>query len=484
MRALVLVEALFVASFVAVSAAAVLQTEPPVPPIDAAALSVGPTEERWQGIFVQDTHVGYTVTREAATADGGRVYSGQSAFRIAAMGASQQIATAGTAVTGPDGKLRSFDFLLSAPTRLSGHGTVTAGNIHLELVQGGEVRIVDVPVREPPVLSITLAAQLRGRTLAPGTSFTVPYFDPLTMTNADATLEVESTEVLPNGNTGYWVRTQFGGVEARRLVDSDGDTLREESAMGLRTERMTRERAMAIDGGDPPDLVAISAAPLEGGIQNARDTKVVSLRVLGVDPSGIPSEPPLQTRTENIVTISVPLIQELPKLPLAAPGSHPDLEPTLTIPSGHPEIVTRARAVVGDAPDRLTAARRLHDFVFDYLQKVPTIGVPDGLTVLRSGQGDCNEHTALYVSLARAVGIPARIAAGLVYSDRLGDAFYYHAWPEVELGGPTGWVPIDPTFGEFPADATHLKITTGDLDQQVQIMAMMGRLRLELVEAR
>ncbi|MFN7145682.1 MAG: transglutaminase-like domain-containing protein, partial [Myxococcota bacterium] len=440
MRRLLLVESVFVAGFVALAGVALFQSTPPLAPIDAAALAVGPTEERWQGIFVQEAHVGYAVTREAATADGGRVFSGQSAFRIAALGSSQQVVTAGTAVTGPDGKLRTFDFLLSAPTKLSGRGEVRDGSIHLEIAQEGDVRTVDIPIQEPPALSITLASQLRGRTLAPGASFTVPYFDPLTMTNAQATLTVESTEALGNGDTAYWVRTRFGGVEARRLVDAAGETLREESAMGLRTERMTREEAMAIDGGDPPDLVALSAAPLSGkAMENARDTKVVTLKVSGVDPDKFPSEPPLQTRDGDTVRISVPLLAELPKgLPLLSAGAHPELAATLSLPAAHPEIVTRARAIVGDAPDRLEAARRIHDFVFDYLEKLPTIGVPDGLTVLRGGRGDCNEHTALYVSLARAAGIPARIAAGLVYSDRLGDAFYYHAWPEVELGGPTG----------------------------------------------
>ena len=114
------------------------------------------------------------------------------------------------------------------------------------------------------------------------------------------------------------------------------------------------------------------------------------------------------------------------------------------------------------------------------------MGVPNGLSVLRSGQGDCNEHTALFVSLARAAGIPARIAAGVVYSDRVGDrgAFYYHAWPEVFLGGPTGWVPVDPTFGQVPADASHIKLAEGDLDRQVEIMGVMGKLGFTLVEAR
>jgi transglutaminase-like putative cysteine protease len=106
--------------------------------------------------------------------------------------------------------------------------------------------------------------------------------------------------------------------------------------------------------------------------------------------------------------------------------------------------------------------------------------------VLRAGKGDCNEHTALFVSLARAVGIPSRIAAGLVYHPALGQAYFYHAWPEVRLGaddasGQAGWVPVDPTFGQVPADARHLKLVEGDLAQQAQILSVMGRIRLRVV---
>ena len=75
------------------------------------------------------------------------------------------------------------------------------------------------------------------------------------------------------------------------------------------------------------------------------------------------------------------------------------------------------------------------------------------------------------LSLARAAGIPARIAAGVVYAEP-GDgtgAFFYHAWPEVYLGGQTPWVPIDPTLNTFPADATHFKLVEGDLDRQIEI---------------
>jgi transglutaminase-like putative cysteine protease len=62
--------------------------------------------------------------------------------------------------------------------------------------------------------------------------------------------------------------------------------------------------------------------------------------------------------------------------------------------------------------------------------------------------------------------------------------FYYHAWPEVYLGESQKWVPVDPTFGQFPADASHVKLVEGDLDKQVEILGVMGRLGFKLVESR
>jgi transglutaminase-like putative cysteine protease len=98
--------------------------------------------------------------------------------------------------------------------------------------------------------------------------------------------------------------------------------------------------------------------------------------------------------------------------------------------------------------------------------------------------GDCNEHTALYVALARAAGIPSRIAVGLVH---VRGAFYYHAWPEVYLAGPAGrgaWWPVDPTFDQFPADATHVRLTRGGLDRQAALTQVLGRLKIDILEVR
>jgi len=88
----------------------------------------------------------------------------------------------------------------------------------------------------------------------------------------------------------------------------------------------------------------------------------------------------------------------------------------------------------------------------------------------------------LYVAMARAVGLPARIAVGLVF---MRGAFYYHAWPEVYLreGEGTGlWLPVDPTLNQFPADATHLRLTRGGLDKQAVILPLIGRLRMVVLD--
>jgi transglutaminase-like putative cysteine protease len=60
----------------------------------------------------------------------------------------------------------------------------------------------------------------------------------------------------------------------------------------------------------------------------------------------------------------------------------------------------------------------------------------------------------------------------------LGGTFYYHAWPEVWLGD---WVAVDPTFGQFPADAAHLRLTVGGLARQLELVRLVGQLGVDVV---
>jgi hypothetical protein len=45
------------------------------------------------------------------------------------------------------------------------------------------------------------------------------------------------------------------------------------------------------------------------------------------------------------------------------------------------------------------------------------------------------------------------------------------------------WVAVDPTFGQVPADATHLKLVEGDLNKTSVIMNAAGKINLKILEA-
>jgi transglutaminase-like putative cysteine protease len=113
--------------------------------------------------------------------------------------------------------------------------------------------------------------------------------------------------------------------------------------------------------------------------------------------------------------------------------------------------------------------------MYTTLAKEPSLGVPTALGVLERQKGDCNEHAVLFTALARAAGLPARIAAGVVY---LNGAFYYHAWSEVWLGQ---WVSMDPVLHQFPADATHVKLVQGGPEAHLTLLQVIGRLGIEVV---
>ena len=82
-------------------------------------------------------------------------------------------------------------------------------------------------------------------------------------------------------------------------------------------------------------------------------------------------------------------------------------------------------------------------------------------------------------ALARAAGIPAKMRAGLIF---LRDGFYYHAWPSVYINGH--WKDVDPTFGQYLADATHIALSEGELFVLKTIAKMLGKIELSLVKTK
>jgi hypothetical protein len=166
------------------------------------------------------------------------------------------------------------------------------------------------------------------------------------------------------------------------------------------------------------------------------------------------------------------------RLPMRDTALAAELAPEPLVQSDDPRIQAQARQIAGRERRAGPVAELLTHWVHRSLRKDITISVPSAAQVLEDRRGDCNEHTVLYVALARALGLPARTAAGLVY---LRGRFYYHAWPEVWLGA---WVAVDPTFDQFPADASHLRFVVGGLARQVELLRLIGRLQVTVVGSR
>lgn len=253
--------------------------------------------------------------------------------------------------------------------------------------------------------------------------------------------------------------------------------------MGLLTVAETQERAvaLAVPRNVQVDLLEASAVVPRGKyrIEEPRDVKRLRLRVEGADLSSPDLQGVGQRVEGDVIELTDP--RDLQAEP-GAPDLAPYLQPEPFIESDAPAIVAEATRALEGYTDPRARVERLTRHVNALLDKKPTVSLPSAVEVLRTKVGDCNEHTSLFVALARAARIPSRIAVGMV---SVRNAFYYHAWPEVYIDEGNGrglWLPVDPTFNQYPADATHLRLARGGLDKQAAILPLIGRVKMTMLD--
>ncbi|MCK6439752.1 MAG: transglutaminase-like domain-containing protein, partial [Planctomycetes bacterium] len=144
-------------------------------------------------------------------------------------------------------------------------------------------------------------------------------------------------------------------------------------------------------------------------------------------------------------------------LPMNAPDEvAPFLKATPNCQSDHEDIKKQAKDIVGDKTNSLDAARAIVDWVGKHFNRVSagSRGNASALEALKSKDGDCSEHAALTVALARASGIPARTVAGMEYVYHKNKAIVgFHAWAEVYVGQ---WVAVDATIPETGTSARYI----------------------------
>ncbi|MGH7567700.1 MAG: transglutaminase-like domain-containing protein [Gemmatimonadales bacterium] len=392
--------------------------------------------------------------------------------------------------------------------RFDASGEVVGDSVlRVTLVSAGDTQVARVPLPQPIVLPALLPLRLAfGGRFAVGRTFAIRLFDPTLLAEQDVRVRIaaESTLVVPDSaeydsTAMAWVPAHFDTVRAFRIeqaasgfvttawIDPQGKVVQAAGPVGFTISRSAfeiayenfrrRDTARVARASARPEAGAIVAATaLAAGVLARPDTQPrFQVRLGGVDLAGFDITGGRQRLRGDTLVVERERLGRLARvrLPVADTALAPYLAPEPLIQSADPRIAAQARQIVGRERDAARVAERLTHWVYGHLTRGRSAGAPSAVQALERRRGDCNEHTALFVALARAAGLPARTAAGLVF---LEGRFYYHAWPEVHLGQ---WVAVDPTFDQVPADAVHLRFTIGGFARQVELVRHIGTLTLE-----
>lgn len=387
----------------------------------------------------------------------------------------------GTTWTPDNAGLSEFEFTMqSFDHTFHLAGEIDEGTMNLDFETAGEHYPISFPVGKNLLLSSNFGSTtLNLPSLRVGEEVFVDAFDPITLSRGKARIKcIAEEDLVLEGQTvrAKVLTTTLAGITTKFWVSYEEETLQIVTPFGFTFRKTTPEAAMAdLDDTETRGLMdTLSIQPT--GLLPHRGAQRMRFRISGLPPAVRPPSDGIQTQLEDDV-------YEVISGDLVTKGDH--AEPTSEDLSGdpfvqvdHPDIREQAAQIVEGATNDAEKARRLYDWVYENVEKTLVLSFPSALEVLESRQGDCNEHTVLYTALARSLEIPTRIAIGVVWSNQLG-GFYYHAWPEVYLDA---WIPMDPTLGQPAADATHIKLLTGDIETWPRLLPYFGQMNIEVLE--
>jgi transglutaminase-like putative cysteine protease len=443
---------------------------------------------QWRGVYYRGEKIGFTVSQVQARDDGFELQE-DGRLQFSLLGAVTPAILRTTARVDRSFNLQSFDFSLdpgTGPMAITGRLDGLRLSLEVSSASGSRTEIRNLD--EPPALMLSVGRRLASEGLTAGTKRQWAVFDPATMTNAPVTLAIGEREVVQGRGRrpipAFKVEMTFSGLTSTAWVTDTGEIVREESPMGLITVLETQEQATTLGVSDRMRADMLQAAAIvpemnRHTIVESRDVSRLRLRLTGADLSPLEIDGEGQRRDGHDIEVIDPR-------GLTAGPAPADLDRYLRsepfIESDAPEIRAAAEQMVQGITGARARAERLTREINSYVEKRPTVSLPSALEVLRTRVGDCNEHTVLFVAMARSLGMPARINVGVAY---VRGAFYYHAWPEVWIDEGKGrglWLPVDPTFNQFPADATHLRLARGGLDKQTAIMPLIGRANIDVTD--
>ena len=439
-------------------------------------------------------------------------------MRVQALGMPIEMQIIQTGEVNEDLTLRSFRF----EYRASGQqtylmGTVEPSGIQLVSRSEGYSATKTIPISTPVYHTDSIQLLLAQEVLEVGKKVSYAVFEPMLSaigTVHAAVLDREKLE-LPDGDevSAYKVEIEFKGLSTQIWINENGDVFKEISeAAGIPflAVRETEEQARDLNyisrgigennpNAAPLDLVDSSKVVPNRLLPHPESIRRLEIKTTGMEVSNLILDGTLQALQSHDDGHLAILLRQYdyagmkgrlhesrpPYSPTFTGGKQGGIEPSgldeylhddLYIQTSHPRIRQKAIEITLVSTNPWDAACAIASYLYQNIQKEGRGTIPSSLEVLNTMKGDCTEHSSLFTALARAIGIPTKIVTGLVYTNQ---GFFYHAWNEVFIAGD--WVPIDSTLNRLEVDATHIKLAEGSLDQQAEIVQIIGKLKIEIL---
>lgn len=141
-----------------------------------------------------------------------------------------------------------------------------------------------------------------------------------------------------------------------------------------------------------------------------------------------------------------------------------------------PRVRTLAAEITAGKTTPIEQARAIYQYLITnmtYDKTTPGWGHGDTERACDVKKGNCTDFHSLFMSLARAKGIPARFVIGFPLSAKDGQVKGYHCWAEFYVKD-RGWIPVDASDASKSTDPAVREALFGNLDPD-RVQFTVGR---------
>jgi len=450
------------------------------------SLAEWPDREYWSAVVFNGEKIGFShLALGAAQAPDLFEIRSEATFVLRFLGFDKRVNLKATDLVRPDLDLVAFRYeyvIDGSAVTLDGERSGDALAVTISRAGGIDRQVVEARGPLYPVAATVLYPTVHG--LAAGREFRYPVYSGELQKISEITQRIVAYErsTLFEG-AAFRVQTSLEGYRVETWLSPRGAPLLEIGLngvliSGLEDEARARGYLAAASLNKSEALIEFALVRPEQPIAAPRQVTMLRVALAGATRT-VPSDATQRCASEGAETVCTVRTGAAPEPPAAAATAEPrHLASTFAVPARDPAIVATAHEIVAGASEAREQVRRLVAWIGANVRVSPA-DVWTAVDVLRKREAECQGHAYLYAAFARALGIPTRVVNGIVYSEDFG-GFLYHTWVESLVGGQ--WLPIDPTFGSVPADATHVKLVEGEmLAELTPLVEWIGRLKLRVL---